>query len=589
MDGETLPVGQRAHVRVTRLLCLLGAILASLYAPLHRPASTEAAPGWWIHLGVAGLLVVLLAASYVSEEIRRRHVGITWGLLCCMMAWTVVLAALNEFAGEYALGVLLMYAVFGGLVALGSASMRPVLSFLVVGALAVGGGLLWPPTLQTSPWALSGALAVVALAEGGAIRWARSMCDRLRTQRQGLREQRNLLDRLVETTPHAVVRVDERGTPIDVSDRAEGMLGPEVDALFGPQHDPTAAEASLVGENGTPDARHPISQVFQAGRSVHNRKCLLRTPDGTQRTLSVSGAPVWGTDGEIREAIFHFEDVTARKHREEALQQAEKEAAEADRLKSALLANMNHEIRTPLTAIIGFAEAIGTRASELELPEATPLPGYADLIEESGKRLLKTLENILDLAQLEAQEMALGVEAVNLAEQARRAVAEYRADAQAKEIDLRLDAAPVEARADENGVQLVLQHLLDNAIKYTTEGGTVEVRTYSEPDCAVLEVEDDGAGMEPAMVDQLFEPFRQASTGLGREYEGAGVGLAVTKEATEQMGGAIEVETEAGTGSRFLAQLPTTDCNAQRRGDDSAEQPVEETAPSPNNRGSLTK
>ncbi len=585
MDGETLPVDERAHIRIARLLCLLGAILVPLYAPLYGATSADAPnSAWWIHLGVAGLLVALIGASYVSRELRRHHVEITWGLLCFMMVWAAALAALHEFTGAYAVGLLLVYAVFGGLVAVGSASMRPVLAFLLAGALSIGGALLWAPTLQTSPWALGGAVLVVALIEGVAMRWALSVRNRLRAQTRTLREQRDLLDRLVETSPHAVVRVDENGTPIDVSGRAKEILGARAEDFFHPPHDASAGTAGAAAD----DRLRPVSHVFQSECSVRARECPIEGPDGDQRILSVSGAPVRGPDGGLREAIFHLEDVTDREHRKQALRQAEESAAEADRLKSALLANMNHEIRTPLTAIIGFAEAIGTSTSEMDLPENSPLPGYANLIGQSGKRLLETFEDILDLAQLEAGQMKFGVASVDLAEQARRAVEEYREQAQEGEIDLRLDETDVEARADENGVQVVLQNLLDNAIKYTAEGGTVWVRTYREPEWAVLEVEDTGVGMEPEVVDQLFEPFRQASTGLGREYEGTGVGLAVTKEAATQMGGSVEVKTEAGTGSRFLARFPMTGPGAQDRDDSPAEQLGDTTNPHRNHQKAPT-
>ena len=97
---------------------------------------------------------------------------------------------------------------------------------------------------------------------------------------------------------------------------------------------------------------------------------------------------------------------------------------------------------------------------------------------------------------------------------------------------------------------------MSNALKYTEAGGTVSVRTRADDDCAVLEVEDTGIGMDPAQTETLFEPFRQESEGVGREYEGTGLGLAVTKEAVEQMSGSIDVETEKGGGSRFTVRLP---------------------------------
>ena len=576
MDGETLPVTERAQIQVARLLCLVGAVVVALYGPLYGAVSSGASGSVrWMYLGVAGLLIALIGASYVSQAIRRLHVEITWGVLSVMMAWTAVLAAANNFAGEYALGLLLVYAVFGMLMALVGTSMRPVLAFLAVGGVSVGGALLWTPTPQIHPWVLTGSLVVVALVEGLATQWALSVRRCLAAQERYLRAQRALSARLMESSPHAILRVDAHGALVDATEEAEEILdGRPRAALDGPdgrtERGDGDTEETRLGED------FPFSEVLREGREIHNREYEVDAPNGSRRLLSVTGAPVRDQDGTIREGIFHLVDVTDREERKQALQQAKEDAAGADRLKSALLANMSHEIRTPLTAIIGFADAIGTKATELELPDNSSLPGYADLIEQSGKRLLETLEGVLDLSQLEAGHMDLAAEAVDLDDQAQRAVEEYRSDALGNEIDLHLDTSCATALADADGIQIVLDNLLDNAIKYTDEGGTVQVRTYQEAGWAVLEVEDTGAGMEPERVDRLFEPFRQASTGLSREYEGAGIGLAVTKKATEAMGGSIEVTTEKGTGSRFRARLPLPDRDAPDQDAAPAEQPEAE-------------
>lgn len=111
------------------------------------------------------------------------------------------------------------------------------------------------------------------------------------------------------------------------------------------------------------------------------------------------------------------------------------------------------------------------------------------------------------------------------------------------------------AKADKGGVQIVLQNLLSNAIKYTEKGG-MWLRVCKEEREVVIEVEDSGIGMEPDVAERLFEPFRQESEGVSREYEGTGLGLAVTREAVEQMGGSVEVETEKGEGSCFTVRVP---------------------------------
>ncbi|MCS4041525.1 ATP-binding protein [Salinibacter ruber] len=316
-----------------------------------------------------------------------------------------------------------------------------------------------------------------------------------------------------------------------------------------------------------------------------------------------------------------FRDITERKRRTERLKEAKRqaelsklEAEEASRMKSAMLANMSHEIRTPLTGVIGFAEAIGeetggedtegneTGGNETEDGdtggkdakgedtggEEGKVARFAGLIEDSGRRLLDTLDAVLNLSKLEAGKMSLKPGPVDLAGQARQVAREFEEEAWESGLTLGVETEAAWARADEGGLKIVLQNLLSNAIKYTEEGG-VTVRVYREENtreekgqgentretssqetakepealaaapaaaAAVLEVEDSGIGMDPEVAERLFEPFRQASEGMSREYEGTGIGLAVTKRATEEMGGSIEVDTQKGEGSRFTVRFP---------------------------------
>ncbi|WP_263807940.1 MULTISPECIES: sensor histidine kinase [Salinibacter] len=293
------------------------------------------------------------------------------------------------------------------------------------------------------------------------------------------------------------------------------------------------------------------------------------TPDGEARTVTGIMRPVTGEAGEVVSIFVTARDITERKRKARRLKQAKEqaelsklEAEEASRMKSAMLANMSHEIRTPLTGIIGFAEAIGD-----EIDGDGGVAHFADLIEDSGRRLLDTLDAVLNLSKLEAGQMTLESRPIDLADQARQVAREFAAEADDSGLALEVEAEEAGARADEGGLQIVLQNLLSNAIKYTEEG-TVQVRTYREDGEAVLQIEDTGIGMDPAVAESLFEPFRQGSEGLSREYEGTGIGLAVTKKATEQMGGSIGVETEKGQGSTFTARLPAADRKATRSATD---------------------
>ena len=307
-------------------------------------------------------------------------------------------------------------------------------------------------------------------------------------------------------------------------------------------------------------------------------------PMGTYGTISVANtepeeiAPF--DRGLIEVLAAHATVVLDRIEQEHSLQAAKEEAEEASRMKSALLANMSHEIRTPLTSIIGFAEAIGEEASAERADQDagrtddagqtdetfSTLVHFAGLIRESGKRLLDTLDGVLNLSKLEAGQMTLDAETVDLAAQVQKITQELRPQAHRADVDLTTDVgdAAVRARADKGGTQIVLRNLVANAIKYA-EGGTVEVRAYTaasddaEAGDALLEVEDDGIGMDPEEVETLFQPFRQASEGLGREYEGTGLGLAVTKEVVDRMDGEISVETETGAGTCFTVRFPAAE------------------------------
>lgn len=249
------------------------------------------------------------------------------------------------------------------------------------------------------------------------------------------------------------------------------------------------------------------------------------------------------------------------------LVEAKEEAERMNRLKSAFLANVSHEIRTPLTSILGFAEAIGNEidAGQDGDDGGAVAPGdlgavlrFARLIKRSGQRLMETLDAVLNLSKLEAGEMDLSVKRIDLASRAEEVAEQFRRQAEEKGIHFRVETRDsVRVLADDGALQIILGNLLSNGIKYTKDGGQLCVRVYRSEDRGVLEVEDTGIGMDPENAEDLFEPFRQESEGITREYEGTGLGLAVTRKATHHMNGSIEVETEKGRGTRFTVYLPT--------------------------------
>jgi len=397
--------------------------------------------------------------------------------------------------------------------------------------------------------------------DGGLALYFEEITERKKRE-ESLRKLREKYQGLLEGAPNAIFVADvESGRIVEANQAAALLLGTTVDKITGryqkelhPSEEADKYEEFFRKSMLEVGRSRTVASQLEDGSQI-----FVETDSGERVPVEISATLLELEEEEVLIGIFR--DITEQISREERLRAAKEEAEEAARLKSSMLANMSHEIRTPLTSIIGFSEAIGKEVQALEeCPEDTDLSQiarFAGLIEQGGNRLLDTLDGVLNLSKLEAGHMDLSAQPVDLAEQAERTAEELRPEVESKGLilDVQLDERPVRALADEGGVQVILQNLLSNAIKYTDEG-RVAVQAYRQNGAAVLEVEDTGIGMDPEVTEDLFEPFRQASEGINREYEGTGVGLAVTKRAVEEMDGAIKVHTAKGEGSRFVVELP---------------------------------
>lgn len=351
---------------------------------------------------------------------------------------------------------------------------------------------------------------------------------------------------LFENLSEALLTLDGDSRLTFVNRRAEILLECPRNHLLGQKVWsvlPDTIEASTEDQLRTAIADH---------RSVTFR---LYHPD-LQVWLQVQSIPFEGGH------LVQLDDVTEEVKREERLTVAQQKAKKADRLKSTFLANMSHEIRTPLTSILGFAEALQDQIDTLDTnshsTDLSPLSQFTTLIEKGGHRLLNTLNSLINLSKLEAEEMGVSLQTIDLDKEVREMVNMHESEAESAGIELRLDLkdAPIRGIADPRGVRIVLQNVLSNAIKYTEEGGWIEVRLREQHEHVSLEIEDCGIGMDPERVPELFEAFRQESTGTSRSYEGAGLGLTVTKRLVDLMEGSIEVDSEKGSGTQFIVRFP---------------------------------
>ena len=235
---------------------------------------------------------------------------------------------------------------------------------------------------------------------------------------------------------------------------------------------------------------------------------------------------------------------------QERLVQATTHAEEMLRLKSSFINNMNHEIRTPLTGIIGFAEIIAESADD-------QMREYAGVIQNAGRRLMDTLSSILDLAHLEAGSFDLQLHWIDLKSASAQAAALLNESASRKGVWLKLEQCedPVVALADYAAVSRVIYNLASNGIKFTDSGG-ITIRSYLDGSFACVSVSDTGIGIEKEFIPHIFDEFKQASSGIDRSHEGSGLGLTIAKRLIELMDGEICIESDLGSGSTFTVKLP---------------------------------
>lgn len=238
--------------------------------------------------------------------------------------------------------------------------------------------------------------------------------------------------------------------------------------------------------------------------------------------------------------------------REELIQ----ELQAASNAKSDFLAAMSHELRTPLNAIIGFSELLGE--DDEEPLEARTVATYSKHIHESGLHLLELVNDVLDLARVEAGRLDLKPVEFELDDLVRQTVASLQPLADQKHQTVTLTLAPMTVDADPSRVRQVVLNLLSNAIKFTGAGGAIQLALRGDgPDDALLTVTDTGRGISPTDLGLIFEAFQQGDGGIGpAHHEGTGLGLALTKQLVEAHGGSVAVESTVGVGSTFTMRLP---------------------------------
>ncbi|MBD9337192.1 MAG: response regulator [[Ruminococcus] faecis] len=257
--------------------------------------------------------------------------------------------------------------------------------------------------------------------------------------------------------------------------------------------------------------------------------------------------------------ILVMSDRTADKQKNQALSEAVHAAETANRAKSTFLSNMSHDIRTPMNAIIGFATLAVSN-----IDNKTRVQDYLSKILSSGNHLLSLINDILDMSRIESGKIHLEETEVNLSEVLHDLKTIISGQIHAKQLELYMDAMDImdeDVYCDKTRLNQVLLNLLSNAIKFTPAGGTVSVRirqfqgTKKERSLYEIRVKDTGIGMSREFAQRIFDPFERERTSTVSRTQGTGLGMAITKNIVDMMGGMIEVQTEKGSGTEFIVRL----------------------------------
>ncbi len=368
---------------------------------------------------------------------------------------------------------------------------------------------------------------------------------------QRLRDQQFYTRSLIESNIDALMTTDPSGIITDVNKQMEALTDCTRDELIGAPFknyftDPERAEAA-------------IKQVLSE-KKVTNYELTARARGGKQTVVSYNATTFYDRDRTLQGVFAAARDVTERNRLDQVLQEknvelesAKSVAEQANLAKSDFLSSMSHELRSPLNAILGFAQLM---ESDPQSPTPSQKESIAQIL-DAGWHLLNLINEILDLAVIESGTVSLSGESVSLDEVMLECRAMMEPLAHQRGISMtfpRFDN-PHFVSSDRTRLKQILINLLSNAIKYNTTQGTVVVDyTVSAPDRIRISIKDTGAGLPPEKLAQLFQPFNR----LGQEAEGeegTGIGLVVTKRLVELMGGAIGVDSTVGVGSVFWIEM----------------------------------
>ncbi|MEZ7498554.1 response regulator [Flavobacterium sp. Arc3] len=370
----------------------------------------------------------------------------------------------------------------------------------------------------------------------------------------------------LENMSDAFVAIDKGWKYTFVNQKAGVMIGKKPEDLIGKNAwvifpDPTQTSYYKVYYKAMKTKREVVFEDYYVpwNRWFENRiipskeGIVIFFKDITESKLAEKKSQNLNTKLEVRNRELYESIIQIQKINRELIYAKEK-AEEGDRLKSSFLANMSHEIRTPMNGILGFTAL-------LKEPKLTGREQreYIRVIEKSGERMLNIINDIVSVSKIESGQMNLSYKETSVKDQIDSIYAVFKAKAKQKNILLTINntlgTADNLIHTDEEKVYTVLSHLLSNALKFT-DHGIIEVGCFKENNSVVFYVKDSGIGIDSTKTEIIFERFRQLDDSLNRNYDGAGLGLYISKSYADLLGGSIWAENNADNGAVFYFKIP---------------------------------
>lgn len=527
-----------AHLR--RAVVLLTAAMALAYVP---PMHILAWMGFvclceiWSHYGSRPLG----PAGFTTRAQRVNFIGSTIALNAYWLAISCVLISLHSMAGEVC-GLAIVAFMTTHVVLLFHAS--PVV-YVATGAVpcAVALGVVF--TWLHTPF-IDSALIWVTLILGTFYIVGRSFgIPSAQQQKDWLEGTLGDYAVILENIQDIIIHSDSQGRCLYASPSVVTMMNIRPEDMIGRKLD------SFIDAEGHAAMKAAFGRVISGQSPTEDLTVrALATEDGAPRWCEVNLRRLEVEAGQPS-VLFVCREVTARVAADQALRDAKREAEAANLAKATVMANVSHEIRTPMNAVLGA----------LRLIEGEPLsPEGAQLVRraiESGKMLSQLLNDVLDFSRIEAGQLELAPEAINLADMVSTVTGLLAPSAKAKGLAFHEPVLPADLwiEADPFRLQQVLFNLVGNAVKFTERGG-IDVQVVIENRAAdrlliQISITDTGPGMSEETQGQVFERFRQAEDGPARRYGGAGLGLAISRALMERMGGELGFDSQVGKGSTF--------------------------------------